>query len=136
MTNEWQKLRKAYVSLYRKLELKNKLNFKKASSNDMENFLNEMCYDFNTANALTVIYEHVKTINKSMRDPNASDETLLNELLALHDMFTIFGLDSLVKPLAKEEIELVNNWNEARKNKDFETADVLRTKITNAGIEL
>ena len=95
-----------------------------------------MCYDFNTANALTVIYEHVKTINKSMRDPNASDETLLNELLALHDMFTIFGLDPLVKPLAKEELELVNNWNEARKNKDFETADVLRTKITNAGIEL
>ena len=136
MANEWQKLRKAYVSLYRKLELKNKLNFKKASSSDMESFLNEMCYDFNTANALTVIYEHVKTINKSMRDPNTSDETLLNELLALHDMFTIFGLDPLVKPLTKEEIELVNNWNEARKNKDFETADVLRTKITNAGIEL
>ena len=136
MTNEWQKLRKAYVSLYRKLELKNKLVMSKANSEEIENFIKEMCYDFNTANALSTIYECVKKINKSLRDPNCDDEVLQSELNTLHDMFEIFGLDPEIKALTADEIKLVNDWNEARKNKNFEMADSLRTKINDMGIEL
>lgn len=135
MTNEWVKLRKCYVSLYRNLELKNKLKLNKATTG-MEKFIEEMCYDFNTANALTSIYDLVKLINKDLRNPNTSDDILLNELNALNDMFEIFGLSADIKPLKEEEIELVNAWQNARKNKDFNLADELRNKINNAGIEL
>lgn len=136
MTNEWIKLRKTYVSLYRNLELKNKLVLTKATDEYMNTFLKEMCYDFNTANALSAIYDLVKTINKDLRNRNTTDETLLNELQALNDMFEIFGLSPEVKPLSLEEKKIVNDWQLARKNKDFTLADNLRTKINDMGIEL
>ena len=40
------------------------------------------------------------------------------------------------KSAAEEEKELVNKWNLARKNKDFDTADTLRQEIVNRGIVL
>ncbi len=136
MENEWLKLRKTYVSLYRKLELENALEIKKASVEDMDNFIKEMCFDFNTANALTAIYDYLKVINKSMRDPNTTLDVLNREFNALNDMFYVFGLGVDIKPLTKDELELVKSWQKARKDKDFVKADLLRTEITSAGIEL
>lgn len=55
MTIEWEKFEKTYVSLYRKIEL-NDLKFNGNDLEIMKEFLNEMAYDFNTANALSVLY--------------------------------------------------------------------------------
>lgn len=136
MTNEWNKLRKVYVSLYRKLELASSLDYNNKNKEYMDKFLSEMAYDFNSANALTAIYEHVKLINKSIRDKNTKVDTLVQLFNALHDMFEIFGLGVDIKPLTIDELRLVNSWQEARNNKDFEQADILRQKIVDAGIEL
>lgn len=136
MTNEWNKLRKVYVSLYRKLELASSLDYNNKNEEYMDKFLSEMAYDFNSANALTAIYEHVKLINKSIRDKNTKVDTLVQLFNALHDMFEIFGLGVDIKPLTIDELNLVNSWQEARNNKDFEQADILRQKIVDAGIEL
>ena len=136
MTNEWNKLRKVYVSLYRKLELASSLDYNNKNKEYMDKFLSEMAYDFNSANALTAIYEHVKLINKSIRDKNTKVDTLVQLFNALHDMFEIFGLGVDIKPLTIDELNLVNSWQEARNNKDFEQADILRQKIVDAGIEL
>ena len=136
MTNEWNKLRKVYVSLYRKLELASSLDYNNKNEEYMDKFLSEMAYDFNSANALTAIYEHVKLINKSIRDKNTKVDTLVQLFNALHDMFEIFGLVVDIKPLTIDELNLVNSWQEARNNKDFEQADILRQKIVDAGIEL
>ena len=136
MTNEWNKLRKVYVSLYRKLELASSLDYNNKNEEHMDKFLSEMAYDFNSANALTAIYEHVKLINKSIRDKNTKVDTLVQLFNALHDMFEIFGLVVDIKPLTIDELNLVNSWQEARNNKDFEQADILRQKIVDAGIEL
>ena len=136
MTNEWNKLRKVYVSLYRKLELASSLDYHNKNEEYMDKFLREMAYDFNSANALTAIYEHVKLINKSIRDKNTTVDTLVQLFNALHDMFEIFGLGVDIKPLTIDELHLVNSWQEARNNKDFEQADILRQKIVDAGIEL
>lgn len=51
-------------------------------------------------------------------------------------MLYVLGLKVDVKPLTEEEKELVNKWNLARKNKDFDTADTLRQEIVNRGIVL
>ncbi len=136
MENEWAKLRKTYVSLYRRLELDGTLNIQKASEDDMKSFIKEMSYDLNTANALTAIYDHIKLINKNMRDTRVSNETLNQEFNALNDMFEIFGLSVDIRPLNNAEIELVKSWRLARQNKNFLEADILRNKINEAGIEL
>lgn len=62
---------------------------------------------------------------------------LLQKDLATFDaMLYVLGLKVDVKPLTEEEKELVNKWNLARKNKDFDTADTLRQEIVNRGIVL
>ena len=136
MANEWTKLRKAYVSLYRTLELKGAFNKELKDETYMDKFLTEMAYDFNTANALTAIYEHIKLINKAIRDKNTDTETLVKLFNALDDMYEVFGITVDILPLSSEELELVNSWQQARIEKDFTKADELRAKITEAGIEL
>ena len=136
MSNEWTKLRKAYVSLYRNLELKDVDMTKAADPIDMDPFIKEMAYDFNTANALTVIYEHIKTINKSLRDPKIETDVLARQYYALRDMYEVFGINVDIKPLTLEEKQLVLDWQNARKEKNFELADKYRAQITESGIEL
>lgn len=136
MENEWARLRKTYISLYRKLEIDESLNIEKAKIEDMARFIKEMAYDFNTANALTIIYDQVKNINKYMRDSNVDNETLNRLFNTLNDMFDIFGLGVNLKPLSDEELKLVRNWQQARKDKNFQLADTLRDEINKAGIEL
>lgn len=136
MENEWARLRKTYISLYRKLEIDESLHIEKAKIEDMARFIKEMSYDFNTANALTIIYDQVKNINKYMRDSNVDNETLNRLFNTLNDMFDIFGLGVNLKPLSDEELKLVRNWQQARKDKNFQLADTLRDEINKAGIEL
>ena len=48
----------------------------------------------------------------------------------------VLGIDKEIKPLNDEELKIVLSWQEARNNKDFETADKLRVEITEKGIEI
>ena len=135
MNAEWEKIEKTYISLYRKIELIDG-NFGGEVLSIMDEFLNEMSYDFNTANALSVIYNHLKTINKDLRTKDIEPSALKNDFKTLKDMLDIFGLYVKINPLTKEELTLVKEWINARNEKDFEKADVLRKEITDKGIVL
>lgn len=102
----------------------------------MKEFLNEMAYDFNTANALSVLYNLQKKINKDLRNTNCSLDELKDDFQTLQDMFDIFGLFVDIQPLSIKEKELVHAWQKAREKKDFEKADELRLKITEIGYKL
>ena len=102
----------------------------------MKEFLNEMAYDFNTANALSILYNHQKKSNKDLRNKDCSLDELKDDLKTLQDMFDIFGLYVDIKPLSIQEKELINNWQKARENKDFAKADELRLKIIEMDIKL
>ena len=135
MTIEWEKFEKTYVSLYRKIEL-NDLKFNGNDLEIMKEFLNEMAYDFNTANALSVLYNLQKKINKDLRNTNCSLDELKDDFQTLQDMFDIFGLFVDIQPLSIKEKELVHAWQKAREKKDFVKADELRLKITEMDIKL
>ena len=135
MTIEWEKFEKTYVSLYRKIEL-NDLKFNGNDLEIMKEFLNEMAYDFNTANALSVLYNLQKKINKDLRNTNCSLDELKDDFQTLQDMFDIFGLFVDFQPLSIKEKELVHAWQKAREKKDFVKADELRLKITEMDIKL
>lgn len=132
---EWEKIEKTYISLYRRLELNDCLQ-KGETLAIMEQFLNEMAYDFNTANALSALYTLLKEINKDLRSPSTEVKTLQDELTTLQAMLFVLGLKMDIAPLSIEEKELVNNWNKARQEKNFALADTYRQKIQELGIRL
>jgi cysteinyl-tRNA synthetase len=135
MQGEWEKIEKMYITFYRHLELKDSLEGGVVMP-IMDEFLNEMAYDFNTANALVHLYSHMKQMNKDIRQNGIEMSVLMNDFKTFNDMLYVLGLNVSLKPLSVEEKEVVLKWQEARKNKDFETADMLRNKINELGIRL
>ncbi len=138
MSNEWEKIDKTYTSLYRKVELEGLMSQvnTRASEELMNEFLSGLANNFNTSLAITSLYELMKTVNKDLRNKATPSDVLIQELEAFNDMLEILGLVPSVKPLTNEEKDLVLAWQNARNNKDFESADKIRAEITEKGIVL
>lgn len=135
MQGEWEKIEKLYVTVYRNLELKGAL-LDGEVLDVMYDFLNEMAYDFNTANAITHLYSLMKKMNADIRKNDLSIDVLQSEFKTFKDMLYILGINVDIKPLTNEEKTLVIEWQNARKNKSFEKADELRNRINELGIRL
>ncbi len=139
-TNDFEKIRRAYVSLYRDLELNYEIKKVEIKASDLVNIKNEfieaMSNDFNTANAITSIFNLVKLINNYIRNKETSYEVKEEALELLKELLWVLGIEVEVSPLTKEEKELVIKWADARGNKDFELADSLRKEITERNIVL
>ncbi len=139
-TNDFEKIRRAYVSLYRDLELNYEIKKVEIKASDLVNIKNEfieaMSNDFNTANAITSIFNLVKLINNYIRNKETSYEVKEEALELLKELLWVLGIEVEVSPLTKEEKELVIKWVDARGNKDFELADSLRKEITERNIIL
>lgn len=135
MQGEWEKIEKLYVSLFRKLELVDALEGGKPLD-VIDEFLTEMAYDFNTANAITHLYALMKKMNADIRRNDLDVSVLQDEFKTFKDMLYVLGINVDIRPLTDEEKVLVIDWQNARKNKDFEKADLLRNKINELGIRL
>ena len=135
MVGEWNKIEKLYYQFYRNLELNDAVEGGK-DLDIMDDFLNEMAYDFNTSNAIVHLYNLMKLMNVEIRSKEYDLNNRQNMFKTFNDMLYILGLKVDIKPLSKEEKEVVKEWNLARANKDFVRADELRNKINELGIKL
>jgi cysteinyl-tRNA synthetase len=111
-----------------------------------EKFEAGMNDDLNTSVALSVMFELVRLTQKLLEDSKTTKQTLI----AVDGIFSRLGGDvlSIVKDSYEEVAAsqgqhldgvvkiLINERNEARKNKDFARADVLRKKLDEIGIVL
>jgi len=97
--------------------------------NFRKDFETKMDDDFNTADAISVIFELVKFANKN---PNGSLLGLLDELLAI--LGIVFSEDS--KEINSEVENLIARRDEARKNKDWATADNIRDQLIAMGVKI
>ena len=94
-------------------------------------FKEELSNDLNTPNALAILYELIK-------DTEVNGSTKLS---LVENFDKVFSLD-LLKEEEKKDIddawilELIEKRKEAKKNKDFETADKIRNDLLEKGIEL
>jgi cysteinyl-tRNA synthetase len=111
-----------------------------------EDILNALNDDINTSKALSLIDEMISNANDKL-DANAKDKNLKKELIAnilfINDILGIgfndayeyfqFGIDEQTK----SKIEtLIEKRNEAKKVKDFATADAVRDELTTLEISL
>ncbi|MEI6239589.1 MAG: cysteine--tRNA ligase [Planctomycetia bacterium] len=118
-----------------------------------DKFLAAMDDDFNTAIAIATLFDFVRVVNKFIdqhgleaKKPAAELATLDAMMLVMRELTSVLGLflvepqataggadEALVGKLMELVIEIRAN---ARKAKDFATADLVRTKLTEAGIVL
>ncbi len=81
--------------------------------------------DFNTPNLISYLMDLVKQLNIEMRQ----SKEFVNTYDRINLICSILGLKYKFKKLTSEDITLYNDWQKARKNKEYEIADNLRKKL-------
>ena len=119
----------------------------KVNDNDVlkcpKNVLEALCDDLNTSKALAEVNNIVKKLSlaESLDEKIKYKTRLLASANVLgilqHSPKKWLGIGQIQDNLDSKHIEdLINQRNEARKNKDFKTADEIRDKLTELGIEI
>ncbi|GAA0794342.1 cysteine--tRNA ligase [Marinobacterium sediminicola] len=114
--------------------------------NDFESrFFEAMDDDFNTPRALAVLFELVSELNKSVREGHADAPALAAQLKQLAGMIGLLEQSPRAflqgeageGDLTSDEVEaLIEQRNQARKDKDFAEADRVRDLLAEKGIVL
>ena len=99
-----------------------------------DEFLAQMKDDLNTPNAYMVIFDTVKVLNQLLRNKDIDWVSVYQNYNSLLDMLNILGIYIPQIKLSEQDIADYNKWNEAKANKDFETADKYRAILTEKGI--
>ena len=85
---------------------------------------------------LGAIFKMTKLINNYIRNKETSLNTMNYALKSLTEMLWVLGIEVEVQRLTPEEKKLVNDWNAAKAEKNFELADKLRAEIVERNIVL
>jgi len=104
-----------------------------------ERFIEAMDDDFNTADAVSVIFELVRECNTVAARPTSSKEfarAALDMLNELADVLGLFYADTDVIGLDAEIEALIEARQIARKDKNWSDADKIRDKLNEMGIAL
>lgn len=101
-------------------------------------FEQEMDDDFNTANAISVLFDLAREANTYLQQDQTTTEVLEGFENTLLTSLDILGIEvHLKEEMLDEEIDaLINERTEARKNRDFQRADEIRDKLNEMKIIL
>jgi len=94
-------------------------------------FENIMDDDFNTPNTITYLLELVKSLNSEIRNKGSNINDITSKILVICN---VLGFRYDMPKFNSEDIELYNNWMDARVNRDFEKADTYRNKLIEKNI--
>lgn len=97
-------------------------------------FLDAMDDDMNTPNAYAVIFETVKKLNQTLRQREINFELAGTYRNAVEKMLGILGIIVEKPVITEEDKELFAKWNEAKKAKDFASADIYRAQLSGKGL--
>ena len=111
------------------VEFGNKINEEKYNE-----FLNQMSDDLNTPNAYMVIFDTLKLLNQALRNKEVDFNVVEENYNAINKMLEILGVFIDKTVLSKEDKEIYLLWQEAKNNKDFDTADKYRNVLMEKGI--
>lgn len=102
-----------------------------------DRFIEEMDDDFNAANGITVVYEAAKWLNNYSEQDKVSAAVLIAALEEFMSMLAVFGIEFQTAGLLDEEIDqLIEERNQARKDKNFARSDEIRDQLKDQGIIL
>ncbi|MGI6787490.1 MAG: cysteine--tRNA ligase [Acholeplasmataceae bacterium] len=127
---EFNRIQRTLKNSFIKFELENiEIDEDELDKQSLIKFYNEMNQNLNTPNAITVVYELVKQVNK---------EKDIKELMKYYNslimIMKILGFDFDFEKLSDEDRNLFKLWNQSRSEKDFETADKYRKLLQEKGL--
>ena len=105
-----------------------------------ESFLTAMDDDFNTASAMSFLFDFVKAINQA-RDEGADQESLEKAQALLNELTGVLGLDLSVQEVQGGEAEayidlLIEIRKKLREEKLWELSDLVRDKLEELNVTL
>ncbi len=131
------KLAKKYETCLKKASSKLQLASKEGGSilkEDYEAFMDALSNDLNVANAMSVIDKEVKEINSLLPKKDADLERLDDLFVTMKKLFDILGLKFDLPSITEEDRKLVEEYNQARIEKDFKKSDELRPLLMEKGL--
>lgn len=113
-------------------------NIVKVINSRREQFVTAMDDDLNTADALAAIFDLVRDINTTILDKNVSKGTCEAAAGLFDELCDVLGIlyNRRSNDLDSEIEQLIVQRAEAKKNKDFATADKIRDDLKERGIIL
>lgn len=137
-----ERLRTSYQNLKHRLQVSDGLTENNdvwlEKLNDLhEQFIKEMDDDFNTANAISMLFELSKQANYYLMEKNTDTEVIDAFLDKFNTLFSVLGLSLEEEGLLDEEIEgLIQQRIQARKDRNFGLSDEIRDRLKNMNIIL
>lgn len=115
--------------------------FDSGIDNDFDQALSD---DFNTALALANLYGYFKLAKNYLKNNDGRAVNIVKDVINNYAVLELFTMDSktyLAKYAKAEEIpqdilDLASTMQQARLNKDYQTADKIRAEITNLGYQV
>ena len=121
----------------RQAQLKLALNDQEIKDHESEyygRFMEAMEDDMNTPNAYSVIFDIVKVINQTVRSKDVDMQRLSELTASLMKMLDVLGISYHHLTLTVEDRSIYEKWQEAKSQKDFESADKYREILQERGI--
>ncbi|MEC3883844.1 cysteine--tRNA ligase [Halobacillus sp. HZG1] len=103
-----------------------------------EQFIKEMDDDFNTANAISVLFDLTKTANLYLQEEQTHEKVLTAFEELFEELTGVLGIQlQAQEELLDEEVDaLIEERKQARKNRDFARADEIRDELKDRNIIL
>jgi len=133
--NALERLRTSYANLKHRVQSSTNLTNNEETwlekvSAFRKDFIEAMDDDFNTANAISVLFELSKQANYYLQEKNTSEKVIQAFLQEFEVLFDVLGLKLEEEQLLDEEIEeLIAKRNQARKDRDFALSDQIRDQL-------
>ncbi|MDA1478177.1 cysteine--tRNA ligase [Bacillus changyiensis] len=140
--NAFDRLKTAYGNL--QYRLKSSTNLTEEDSKWLEKiaeqrtaFETAMDDDFNTANAISVLFDLAKHANYYLQEKTTAEHVIKAFLHLFDEICSVLGFSLQEQELLNQDIEeLIEKRNEARRNRDFATSDNIRDQLKSMNIIL
>ncbi len=140
--NAFGRLKTAYSNLQHRL--KSSTNLTEGDSEWLEKieeqrkaFQTAMDDDFNTANAISVLFDLAKHANYYLQEKNTAEHVIQAFIQLFDEICSVLGFSLKEQELLDKDIEeLIEKRNEARRNRDFATSDQIRDQLKSMNIIL
>lgn len=126
--HEWQRIERALKLAYIDLFIAGTA-VSKENEEALQIFKDAMEDDFNTPNAITVIHDQIRALNKSTK---LEDKAMYYSTVVT--MLRVLGIETGQKALTKQQVDDYKAWQTAREEKRYHDADRIRIRLIEQGL--